>query len=276
MDNLVLLCKSYIGDIERAAMLIESVTKHNVDRLPFYVSVPSGEHAAFYNRFRDSVTLIVDEAIVNKTYNSNWATQQIVKSEFWRLELCNNYLMVDSDSYFIKDFKEEDFIYEGSTPYTVMHEQKDLWQYVSRKCEHNPIFKYHHGKDQEGFREMRKVVQKEFDRPGRAFDFGPGPVVWSCDVWKSLYTNYTQVKGGSFEQLIKTVPSEFTWYGEWLLKHRTIPIIPIEPPFKFFHHKEQYLDALESGETEDTLRENFFGIVMQSNWTAPYKFGEGI
>ena len=59
-------------------MLIESVTKHNVDRLPFYVSVPSGEHAAFYNRFRDSVTLIVDEAIVEMSVVKRFAMKMVV------------------------------------------------------------------------------------------------------------------------------------------------------------------------------------------------------
>ncbi len=36
-----------------------------------------------------------------------WESQQIVKSSFWKLNVCENYLMIDSDSYFIKDFGVE-------------------------------------------------------------------------------------------------------------------------------------------------------------------------
>ena len=66
--------------------------------------------------------------------------------------------------------------------------------------------------------------------------------------------------------------SELSWYGEWLLFRRPMDIIPIEPLFKVYHIPQQYQLAISLHETEESLRENFYGIVLQSNWNAPHKF----
>ena len=36
--------------------------------------------------------------------------QQVIKSEFWRLEKAKNYLVLDADCIFIRDFYQSDFI----------------------------------------------------------------------------------------------------------------------------------------------------------------------
>ena len=40
MQKLVLYCKSYKNDVLRARRLAESVSKFNVDGIPFYISMP--------------------------------------------------------------------------------------------------------------------------------------------------------------------------------------------------------------------------------------------
>ena len=58
--------------------------------------------------------------------------------------ICENYLCIDSDSEFIRDFYYSDFMYNDNTPYTIMHESKgfletmeniglDSEKYFSRK-----------------------------------------------------------------------------------------------------------------------------------------------
>ena len=111
-----------------------------------------------------------------------------------------------------------------------------------------------------------------FGRTGRIYDFGPGPIIWSCKVWKSLEEEYLIPNGLTFENLIESVPSEFTWYGEYLLVSEKILILPIEPMFKFFHFKQQYIDFKNQGYTENNFKQNYLGIVMQSNWNAPLKY----
>jgi hypothetical protein len=186
------------------------------------------------------------------------------------LEL-ENYIMIDSDSYFIKEFFESDFIYSGNIPYTVCHQQKELWEYNMERSARDNFFRMQHCSDHIGFCKTRKEVQDMMERPGKALDFGPGPVVWHTEVWRDLDV-LCREGGETFGSLIEKVPSEFTWYGETLLTQETIPLIPLDPLFKFFHHREQYFDYKERGITEEMLSQQYLGIVMQSNWKAPTSY----
>jgi len=267
MDKTVLYTKTYSKDLDRLKVSIESIKNNNVDNIPYYISVPKSELELFKNNIDvNYVNIIADEDIFDISQQT-WKTQQTVKSNFWRLNLCENYVMLDSDSYFIKPFKYSDFMYDDTTPYTVLHEQKDLFDWTSR-----------FGKEILGFDpyqsycDERLKIMEVFGRQGKIFDFGPGPVIWSSKVWKSLNEIYLQPNSLNFSNLIDFCSSEFTWYGEWLLYNKTIDIIPIEPIFKFMHFKSQYEYFKQLGYTEEHFKQNYFGIVMQSNWNSPFKF----
>jgi len=85
-----------------AARLAESVRRHNTTRIPFYISCPASDLALFKEKVgNDGVTFLTDEeilatnpAIDKKAFDAlpGSITQQIVKSEFWRLGLSENYL----------------------------------------------------------------------------------------------------------------------------------------------------------------------------------------
>jgi len=269
MKSIVIYCKSYIRDLERATSLAESVAKYNVENIPLYISVPSSDFSIFNDRLKGLAIIIRDEDIHNVNVNENgWVNQQIIKSSFWKTGICENYLMIDSDSYFIRPFYVNDFIVDGSDniPYTVMHEQKDLFSWTANKKKilgFDPI---------ESFKDCRSNIMSLFDRKGRFYDFGPSPVVWNSKVWKSLEENYLNPSNITFSQAITSIKSEFAWYGEWLLTDKTIPIYPIEPLFKVFHYMPQYIDFKNQNYTEQDFSKNYMGIVMQSNWGAPLKY----
>lgn len=265
MEKLVLYTKTYSGDLDRLAVLVTSIKKFNKDNIPYYISFPKEDEQLFKDNIdTDYVKFVLDEDIIDVPFQ-NWYTQQIVKSSFWKLGLCENYVMIDSDSYFIKDFYISDFMYDENTPYTVMHEQKDLFEWSSKYKDligHNPKI---------GFEEDRLKVMKVFDRGGKYFDFGPGPVIWSSKVWKNLDL-LLKNSNKTFTDIIAHTPSEFSWYGEFLLKYRTIDIVSIEPIFKFFHFKSQYTHYKKLGYSESDFSDNYLGIVMQSNWKAPLRY----
>ena len=261
MEKIVLYCKSYRNDVNHVKYLLESINKYNKDNIPFYVSVPTDDMNLFKDTLgSDGYNLISDSEAVGMDLPSNFITQQIVKSEFWKTGVCHNYMMIDSDSYFIRDFYISDLMYDEETPYTVMHECKDLLQFTSRR-----------GMDfvKKSFVEDRAFVQNIFNRKGRAYDFGPCPTIWSSKVWKSLKEGYLDPNGLTFMNLMEAKHCEFHWYGEWLLKKRPIDIVPVEPLFKAFHYREQYLESKQMGENEKILSENFMGIVLDTNWGAP-------
>lgn len=269
MNELILYCKSFSRDVHRARVLLDSVKSFNLDKIPFYISVPNEDISLFKNMLgTDGYTLITDEEVCGEKYAQSWVTQQTIKSSFWKLGLCHNYVMIDSDSYYIRNFYLKDFIYdeENHIPYTVMHEQKDLFSWTARNVD---VLGFD---PQKSFAECREPIQTLFERKGRLFDHGPGPIVWSLAVWKSLEEKYLQPNGIKFADLINSVASEFTWYGEWLLTDKTIPIIPVEPLFKFFHYMQQYQDFKDRGYTIDHWKKNYLGVVMQSSSGLPLTY----
>lgn len=264
MNNIALYCKSYSGDVTRAKILLESVKNHNKDNIPFYISVPRADFRLFKSTLgEDGYTLIADEEILKDNLVQSWKHQQIVKMLFWKTGLALNYVVIDSDSYFIRDFYNDDFLIYDNVPYTVMHEQKDLFHWTAKW---KAILGFN---PQISFAECRTPIQQLFDRKGRLYDFGPSPVIWSAKVWKSLEEEYTKPNNLTFESLINTVSSEFTWYGEWLLVKKPIELWPIEPMFKVFHYKLQYDQLKSQGYTIEEWSKNYLGVVMQSSSGLP-------
>ncbi len=271
MKNIVIYCKSYSKDLFRVIRLVKSVAKYNTDNIAFYISVPRNDLALFQEHLGSySVILIADEEILDTSFSKLGRNpeyilskvpvhlmQQIIKAEFWRIGCCKNYLVIDSDSYFIRPFSISDFLYDENTPYTVVHECKELLQFAVR---------HHMNKVKKEYIELREEFQKIFDRYGRHLDFGPTPVIWSAIVWKSLSRDYAKAKDTNIFEMIRKYPCELMWYGEYLLYSKLVPILPIEPLFKVYHYKEQFEEGQRLGENERVISENFLGIVMQSNW----------
>ncbi len=267
-SNIVLYCKSYRNDLPRVKILLDSVKRNNVDNIPFYISAPDTDVELFQSELGvGGYTMVYDGGIVDIPSDvPGWIGQQVIKSSFWKLGLCENYVMIDSDSYFIRPFKVSDFMY-GDVPYTVMHEQHELFSWTCGKTKQLGF------DPQQSFAECRLKVMDLFDRAfGRLYDFGPGPVIWSSKVWQSFEEMYLKPSNVTLTQAISKVPSEFTFYGEWLLATRQIPILPIEPMFKFFHYKGQYDEMKQQGVTEADLAKVYMGVVMQGNWNAPLQY----
>ena len=56
MDRLAIFLCSYLKDLHRAARLFESIKRHNIDELPFYIAVPSS-HLSELNRVLSDSTI---------------------------------------------------------------------------------------------------------------------------------------------------------------------------------------------------------------------------
>ena len=263
MHKLVLYCKSYHLDVHRAKNLLDSINKYNIDNIPFYISVPESDIDLFKKELGESnYTLLKDEDI--NTLNEGWKGQQIVKSQFWKLGLCENYLCIDSDCVFIKDFKVTDFMFDNETPYTVCHEYKSFFEFMDKfPLSFDPY---------ESFVNERLHIMELFGRSGAIYDFGPGPTIWSSKVWQSLEEQYIIPNNITFADLIEANGSEFTWYGEALLAFRPFEILPVQPLFKVFHYSGQFVQAKQQGYTEQIYTKNYYGIILQSNFNAPINY----
>ncbi len=257
MNKLVLYCKSYRNDVYRVKELLASILLYNHDSIPFYVSVPESDIEIFRQIVGTADYILVTDESIDPT-NQGWLGQQIVKSQFWKLGVCENYVCIDSDSIFIKSFYIKDFMFNENTPYTICHEHRELFEFMDRHPMHFDPY--------DGYVADRLSIMDFFQRAGVVYDFGPSPVIWSSAVWKSLHEQYLQPNNLKFIDLLNTIPSEFTWYGEWLLHDKTIPIYPRGPLFKVYHYQSQHEYDKHYKIDNSKLSRYYLGIILQSNW----------
>ncbi len=267
MKGISIFCKSFRRDVGRAAELAESVRRFNNDALPFYISVPENDIALFKDQIgTGDIEWLRDEDIIESNRNVSHdayaslpgqLSQQIVKAEFWRVNPLSACLCVDSDSVFIKEFRMSDFLASDTVPYTVMHEDKSF----STFCLANGLESYI-----ETFEVLKGKFRDIFDREGPSYSFLPFPVAWHCQVWKDLERNYLIPEGMNILDAMKLLSSEAFWYGEALLRYRSIDIVPREPFFKAYLYLEEYEHDKKAGITREILSKLYYGVVYQSNW----------
>lgn len=267
MNSLVLYCKSYSTDVKRVVRLAESIQNFNIEGLPFFVSVPSHDLPLFSKHLSGfDVELIADEEIIQSNSNIDLdslfrlpgnISQQIVKSEFWRLDISSAYLCLDSDAVFIRPIHASEFMTPDGTPYTVMDEAHSLL-----------LDALSHGKTGviENFHREAQDVQTLFNRRGKAYSFGPMPMVWHRLVWESLNTEYLLPREMSFMDAILLAPLESRWYGEALLSYKAIPLMPCESFFKVYHYAWQLDQDLQKKIRPQQLAKLYSGVIYQSAW----------
>ena len=244
-----------------------SIQKYNRDQIPFYLSVPAAEMELFKAHLSDTTThLISDESIVAASPRIDNATlrampgnvsQQVVKSEFWRLGLCQSYVCLDSDAIFIRPFTRADFLATDGVPYTMIDEAHDLLEAALHKRRNRIV---------NAFYAEAAELQTRFGRKGRTYSFGPFPVVWHRAVWESLDTQYLIPRNMSLADAIAQAPIESRWYGEALLAYKAIPIIPCQALFKVYHYAWQYDKDRSAGIDNDVLALMYCGVLYQSSW----------
>jgi Family of unknown function (DUF6492) len=267
MQPLSLFCKSYNTDLLRLVRLARSVQLFNVEGLPFYVTVPQGDFALFREHLAGlNVHLMADDDILcaspridatKVTQMPGSLSQQVVKSEFWRLGLSQTYLCLDSDAVFIRSFGREDFMTDDGTPYTIMDEAHDLLEDALRQDRKRVVTAFNHEAD---------LVQSLFGRMGRRYSFGPFPLIWHRDVWESLDKRWLQPRGMSFANAIELAPIESRWYGEALLAFQAVALRPSQALFKVYHYAWQFDKDRRLGLDELTLSTLYSGVIYQSAW----------
>jgi hypothetical protein len=267
MTSFIIFCKSYRNDVLRAKRLCESVALFNKSQIPFYLSVPAADIQVFnsvINFFnlnqlnKGHFFLIKDEDIVlsnpeSTLYRyqkmSGYLSQQVIKAEAWRFLKCRDYLCIDSDSYFHKEFYLKDFIHEDGLPYTLLHQNDDFFTSAKNLGHYNVI---------ESFNKTCNLFKKEFGRTGPNWDFGPSPLIWSANIWAQLSEVHLKNKRETIWDAIERLPYEIFWYGEALLKFSQLTVHPTKPKFFVHHYEWQPKNEFITGQ--------YLGIVSQSNW----------
>jgi hypothetical protein len=241
--------------------------------MPFYISTPKADKETLVEVLGNGKYVwVADEDIINanpkdslEKYQSisGGLAQAIIKAEFWRLNLSQNYLCLDSDCVFIKPFRKSDFMNDEGVPYTVLHQNKDFFQLALDRGHQDKV---------QNLQAEADRVQALFERSGPQFYGAPAPFIWSGKVWRSLEKEYLEPKGITVWDLVSPQYPETLIYVEAALKYRAIPVIAIEPLFRVYHYDWQYFVLKRLGESVEKLKTNFFGVIYQSNWESNLNF----
>jgi len=276
MEAIVLYCKSFRQDVLRVKRLARSIEQFNVESIPFFISVPQLDLPLFREHLAGlKVTLFPDEDIIaaNPKHDlkridamPGGLSQQVVKSEFWRLGICENYLCIDSDCEFLRAFRRSDFLAPDGNPYSVITEAKDFLVFCER---------FNLSKVPVEFKKMADEAQVLFERPGRRYEFGCLPVVWSKLVWKCFDEKILLPRGQSFADFIKDFPYEMRLYGETLVRFRPIVLWPCEPLFKAYRYNTEFFFDQKNRVTTELISKQYLGVVWQSNWEGGHFGGSG-
>ena len=275
MKDLVLYCKSYRRDFFRLKRLLASISRYNLDQIPFYISTPEDQYKDLISILGEVKDFywVSDESIIaanprvpagiEKT-KSGGLSQQAIKSEFWRLGLAKNYVCLDSDCIFIKDFKKSDFLCSDGYPYTVIYQNKEFYQLSINRGQ---------SKVESNLRQEGDRVKALFSRVGPNYYCPCPPFIWSASVWESLDREYLKPKNLNFWDISCDDHPETLLYLEALLKYHAIPLYPIEQLFRIYYYDWQYYLFRRMGETEEKLTANYLGVIYQSNWDSGMDFG---
>ena len=275
LKDFVLYCKSYSKDFLRLKRLLESINQFNADNLDFYISTPKldkdllervlGNHGYIWVADEDIVSANPRADFIKYSQMPGGLSQQIVKSEFWRLGIAENYLCLDSDCLFIRNFYKSDFLSIDGIPYTVLHQNKELFQLAIDRG---------FNRFAEELRAEAECVKEVFGRQGPNYYCAPAPFIWSAKVWQSLDEEYLRPNNISIWDFINPKLPETLIYGEALLKYRAIPLCAIESLFRTYHYDWQYYLMRRLGETRAKVAKNYLGIIYQSAWESELSLGK--
>ena len=253
---------------------MDSIQQFNIDGIHFYVSTPLEDRDLLLQLVGDQgYSWVSDEAIIKANMyapigvekdKSGSLTQQVVKSEFWRLGLCETYVCLDSDCIFIRDFKKDDFISPDGVPYTVIYQNKEYFQLAADRG----FPKAHLNLRIEGDR-----VKALFGRRGPNYYCPCPPFIWSAKVWKSLEIHYLAPRNLTFWDICTPENPETLLYLEALLNFEAIPLRPIEQLFRIYYYDWHYFLLRRVGESVSKLRENYLGVIYQSSWELSLDYG---
>ncbi len=262
MLNFAMYCKTYRNDLQRVWRMISSFNTHNVEKIEMFLSVPENDISFFESFSSTTVHLVTDESYGGQYFSKReyhglgvgYINQEICKLSFWESRRTENYLCIDADVEFIRDFYHSDFMADTETPYTVLVMDKDL-----------SVEKHY----RDFWKQRQSYIQRIFDFVGlddRRLRTCHGMQVLSGMVLQSLKDDFMSVKGLSYEDLIAYSPYEFTWYNAWFQKIGIVDEIAVEPFFKTFHMRIEYVVSRLKMIRREDFSISYVGIILNSNW----------
>jgi hypothetical protein len=263
MTSFGILVKSFQGDLVSARRLFASIDRFNVESLPVWVVVPEADVSDFEPLVGGSGQVLPESQLGHHLVNEpvagirpGYINQEIVKLAFWELGLVRNYLPVDSDAVFLREFTSRDFMYSTDVPYTVLLEDRDL--------QVDPDYYATHWRGRE---QTLRAIQAEIGLDDARLLTCHGHQVLSRVVLESLRDDFLAPRGWTYAEMLERGPYEFSWYNFWLQKSKVVPIELREPYFKVIHSRHQHAELAIRGITSRDIARGYLGVIINSNFS---------
>lgn len=281
MKKFCFFCITYSNDYKAFVSMIDSFKKHNIDKIPFVVAVqneniyaqnggglldiPNGNSLSDFKIFEDECIKIIQDTdfafpylIKNKRtsgLSSGYLNQEIAKLAFFEYKFAEHYLCIDSDTIFIRDFKVSDFFYDDTTPYITLVQDKDL---------HSKAYYIDFARNRIHF--IKKIFDFLEVKDSRLRTCHNSQI-FSHKVLCDFRDSFMKPRNLTFIDLLEISPFEFTWYSAYFQKVSLIREVSIDPFFKIYHTKSEYILDRLSGNNISNLKSQYIGYILNSNWS---------
>jgi Family of unknown function (DUF6492) len=262
MKDIAFFIKSHRPDLALVHRLLDSISKHNCDQIKVFISVPGDDMLAFQDlsrRFTDVAVLADDHFGIPRVDRKIWGlapgyiSQQLVKLSVQRLCEARNYVILDSDTYFIRDFETKDFITPDGTGLTVFAEDGDLAA--------DPAYI--------PFAERRamkiRLIADRLGVPALSRTTCHNNTVFQDSVLHNFH-DWCHSEGLSLLDLMAIAPVEYTWYNFFLVKHCPERLVRIEPFIRMIHTRSEYRRLVAAGFSHNSFRRSYLGVCLNSGW----------
>jgi len=265
--NFELFIKTYPDDYHYLSRLLDSIDSHNIERIPVVLC----DHSTNFERLKALVGTRAYEIILfpeerlfknlrgleheEPKYGGGYYRQMYAKLMYGLENRGVDYLCVDSDGIFIKDFGHDAFFDRRGVPHFFfeddreLYSQDDYWNAVG--CGREEAF--------QRICDFFQIDQSLVLRP-HGFQTIRGREVAAFQTW------LRDEKDMEVHEALCNFGYEFALHAAFLARVGT-DRTPRLSPFRYFHSAEQmYLASLQM-KGEESLRRSFIGVVYNSNFS---------
>lgn len=183
-----------------------------------------------------------------------WYTQQITKLCFHKIDLADDYMTIDSDIYFLRKF-DKSLFYNDGTLKTVARKLGS----GSERDGYKKFYKLHRGNGEMEYRYFTSGYIKYIFNAGQLswYDFVSSYALWSSEMLQEMEKFLKDEKFLDFADIIKLVPWEMQWYGQFVAsKH----------PEKFFPLSTRLFTEIADMREEDKFKK----CIPSNGWPGTY------
>jgi len=261
-SNFAFMLKTYVPHLDFVKRLLDSITKYNIDSIHTYIVVPKKDLGIFEKLDYPHTSFIIEEDLPTAFavepvggIRPGYINQEISKLAFHRMNLVDNYLCLDSDGEFLREFWLSDFLTTSGQPYSVLVEDNEI------QIDSDYYDRYWIGRRESQTKILEFLNMDKNEVWLNCHNFQ----IFSTKMLKLFDEVVLQPNDFDYIDLMKISAYEFAWYN-YFIQSLNLPLRIREPYFKVFHTEHQLGLARLSKLDYKKISQGYLGVCIQSNF----------